>query len=160
MRNATGQTFNFEVRVVSRTEEGAVLADQWKRGGLNSEMYVMGKALSSRTDLKAQNKGVYWMADTATPGTWEFFRTAQIASDQNSWSGRNLGGFSQPEYDRLFDQLVNELNHSRFQSHYADMVRWTAQELPFLVAYYEISSNLTAIGPAFAGRLRSLPYRG
>ena len=151
VHNAGGQTLNFEVRVVSRTEEGLALADQWKRGGINAEMYAMGKPLSSRTDLKAANKGVFWMADAATPETWEFFRTAQIASDANGWTGRNLGGYSNPEYDRQYDGLVNELNPSRFESLYADFVRWTAQELPFVVAYYEISSNLTAFKGAIRG---------
>ena len=151
MHNAAGQTLNFEVRVVSRTEEGLALADQWKRGGINAEMTALGKPLSSRTDLKAANKGVFWMADAATPETWEFFRTAQVASDANGWTGRNLGGYSNPEYDRQYDALVNELNPSRFESLYADFVRWTAQELPFVVAYYEISSNLTAFKGAIRG---------
>ena len=33
----------------------------------NAEMYAIGKALSSRTDLKASNKGLFWMADTLKP---------------------------------------------------------------------------------------------
>lgn len=148
VHNAAGQSLNFEVRVVSRTEEGLALADQWKRGGINAEMYAIGKALSSRNDLKAANKGVFWMADTAVPDTFQFFRTTQIASDANGWAGRNLGGYSNPDYDRQYDQLVTELNATRFVSQYADFVRWTARELPFIVAYYEVSSNLVAFkGP-------------
>jgi peptide/nickel transport system substrate-binding protein len=148
VHNAAGQTLNFEVRVVSRTEEGLALADQWKQGGINAEMYAMGKPLSSRNDLKAANKGAFWMADSAVPDTFQFFRTSQIASDANGWAGRNLGGYSNPDYDRQYDQLVTELNPMRFVSEYADFVRWTARELPFIVAYYEVSSNMVAFkGP-------------
>jgi peptide/nickel transport system substrate-binding protein len=157
MANAAGQRLAIEVRVVSRVEEGLAVADQWKRGGLDAEMFTIGKGASNQQEMKATNKGVFWNAHTLTPDTLEMWKSNQIATEQNRWSGRNLSAYASPEFDRLFDGFVNELDTSKSQSLLADLLRWQAEELFWVPGYYEVASAITAFRAGIRGPGAILP---
>jgi len=157
MLNAAGQRFAIEVRVVSRVEEGLALTDQWKRGGLDAEMFTIGKGASNQQEMKATNKGVFWNAHTLTPETLEMWKSSQIATEQNRWSGRNLSAYGNSEFDRLFDGYANELDPAKSQSLFADLLRWQAGELFWVPAYYEVASAITAFRAGVRGPGGILP---
>jgi peptide/nickel transport system substrate-binding protein len=155
--NASGQRFFIEVRVVSRVEEGLALVDQWKRGGLDAEMFTIGKAAVNQQEMKSTNRGVFWNAHTLTPETLEMWKSSQIATEANRWSGRNVSGYGSAEFDRLYDQLVNELDPAKSRPLYADLLRWQVGELFWIPAYYEVASAITAFRGGIRGPGPILP---
>lgn len=147
-QNAAGQRFTTEVRVVEstplNTRQGLALVDQWKRGGLEVDFVSVGKNATNKAELKALSKGVFHQADTMTPDTFEQFRSTQFATEANRWSGRNITTYSNPELDRRWEQLGNELDGSARQSQYADLLRFTTDQVPFFLEYYDVASAITA----------------
>ena len=78
-----------------------------------------------------------------TPDTLEQFLSTQFATEANKWSGRNLTSFAHPELDRLYEQLGVELDPAQAQVRYADLLRFTTQEIPFFLEYYDVNSAIT-----------------
>jgi peptide/nickel transport system substrate-binding protein len=154
-QNRAGQKFSIEVRVVDSTpvnsRQGLALVDQWKRGGLESEFFLVGKTATNKPELKAMSKGVFHQSDTLTSDTFEQFLSTQFATEANRWSGRNLTAFGNPEFDRLYEELGVELDAAKGQSKYADLLRWTTQEIPFFLEYYDVNSAITAFRAGIHG---------
>jgi peptide/nickel transport system substrate-binding protein len=155
LQNSAGQKFTIDVRVVESTplnsRIGLAVADQWKQGGLQTEFMAIGKNATNKNELKATHKGIFWQSETMTPDTMEYYKSNQIATEGNRWSGRNLSSFVSPEFDRMYDGVANELDGSKRLSQYADLLRWTAQELPFITGYYDASSAITAFRSGIRG---------
>jgi ABC-type transport system substrate-binding protein len=86
-----------------------------------------------------------------TPDTFEQFLSSQFATEANKWSGRNLTSYGNPELDRLYEQLGVELDPARAQGRYADLLRWTTQELPFFLEYYDVNSAITLFRSGIRG---------
>lgn len=94
------------------------------------------EAIGFSVEIKAIEASVFFSADPGNPDTsahfyadiemyshsseavypidWgERFRTDQIASKANNWTGRNIARYDNPEFDRLHDQARVELNPER-----------------------------------------------
>jgi peptide/nickel transport system substrate-binding protein len=160
-QNGAGQQFSIEVRIVANTpinvQQGEALADQWKRGGLNAPLYSVPGTAANKSELKANPPGVFMQPDSLTPDTFEVFTSSQVATAQNSWQGRNLLGYVNPEFDRRYAQVNGALDLGQRQSLYADLLRWTVDELPYLPLYYSFDSATTAFHRGIRGPTGILP---
>ena len=67
--------------------------------------------------------------------------TAQIGTAANRWGGQNRGGWSNAEYDRLFEAFDSTLGRSTRIQRVVDLARLLSEELPS----YPLFSNLGAI---------------
>ena len=154
-QNSSGQRFNIEMRVVESTplnsRIGLAVVDSWKRGGLDVDFMAIGKNATNKNELKATHKGIFWQSETMSLETMEYYRSNQFATEQNRWSGRNLTSYANPDFDRMYETVANELDTSKRQSQYADLLRWVTQELPFLTGYYDASSAITAFRSGIRG---------
>jgi peptide/nickel transport system substrate-binding protein len=72
------------------------------------------------------------------------FISAQMQTAANRWQGRNLSGYSNPDFDRLYAQYVNALEIPKRQSLQVDLLKWGADEVLYLPLYYSSGSNTTA----------------
>jgi ABC-type transport system substrate-binding protein len=90
---------------------------------------------------------------TATSGGVEgteqlFKKIATIAapSPENRWRGSNLGAWSDPEYDRLYDAFNTTLDRPAREKVVAQMMKLASEQQPAIVLYH----NFTVIAHASA----------
>ncbi len=143
LQNSAGQRFVIEVRVGADSEsQGLALADQWKRGGLEVPVSLIANNAADRMKQRATSQGVFMNNQSVADDLVQKFTTAQIRTEQNNWSGANQSGYSNPMIDRLYADVVKELDPTRRQSLNADFLKFAADELIFLPVFYS-SGNLT-----------------
>lgn len=162
-QNPAGQRFGIQVRVVANapvnTRRGEALADQWKQSGFGGELFIIATQARDRQELKANSPGVFVMPDTLTPDLFEMFQSTHIALAENRWQGTNLLGYVNPEFDRRYGEYANALEMGRRQSIHADLLRWMADELPYLPLYYDVGSTTTVFRRGVSGPGRLSPVQ-
>jgi peptide/nickel transport system substrate-binding protein len=160
-QNSAGERFNIEVRVVANTpsnvQQGLALVDQWQRGGMESEIFSIAGSATNKPELKASNKGVFVQPDPMEPAFMEGFISAQMQTPENKWQGRNLSGYLNPDFDRLYAQYVNTLELGKRREVYADVLKRGADEVMFLPLYYSSGSNTAAFRRGLRGPGQVLP---
>ncbi|MPZ13095.1 MAG: hypothetical protein GEU73_01490 [Chloroflexi bacterium] len=63
-------------------------------------------------------------------------RAINVAAPENRWTGSNRGGWSDPEYDRLYDAFQTTLERDRRADQIASMMRLMTDQLPVLPVQY------------------------
>ncbi|TMB88580.1 MAG: hypothetical protein E6J45_11235 [Chloroflexi bacterium] len=162
-QNASGQHFNIEVRITANApalvQQALALGDQWKRGGLESDLFSIASNATNKPELKAASKGVYLQPDAITPDVLEGFTTPQIQTAQNEWQGKNLSGYSNPDYDRLYGQYATALEPTKWDALYADVLKRTADDALFLPLYYSSSTSTITFRRGVRGPAPVLPIQ-
>jgi len=79
-------------------------------------------------------------ASLFTPESIPFdrFHTSQIPSAQNSWEGNNRVGWRHPENDRVWEQLISELDAQKRVALFRRQQEIFAEELPSLPLYFRL----------------------
>jgi peptide/nickel transport system substrate-binding protein len=148
-----GQRFKIEVRVVDvsrgNVQQATALADQWKRGGVETDLFVIPFVGTNR-EARAMSP-FYWQSEGIQPWFFESFTTPQLQTAQNNWEGSNLSGFSDPEFDRLYTQYASTLDAPARQARYADLLKRVADEALFLPLYYSSGTSHTTFRRGIRG---------
>jgi len=82
--------------------------------------------------------------------------TSRIPSPQNRWNGTALGGWSNPEYDRAYDDYGSSLNRVERNIAVTRMMKLVTEELPILPLYYnfQVDAYVAGLaGPTTAGEV-------
>ncbi len=162
-QNAAGQKFGIQVRIVANapvnTRRGEVLADQWKQSGFGGELFIIATQATNRPELKATSPGVFVMPDTLSPDVLDMFQSFNVAAATNRWSGTNLLGYNNPEFDRLYNGYANALEETKRQSLQADLLRFVADDMFYIPLYYDVGSTTTVFRRGIRGPGRLSPVQ-
>jgi peptide/nickel transport system substrate-binding protein len=91
---------NFSVQAASEIERmQQILADSWRRAGFEVQTDVIAPQVYTQLDTRHTLPGVSYAFFQGESG----FLSSEIGTAANRWRGRNRTGWSNPEYDRLFD---------------------------------------------------------
>lgn len=146
--NASGERFTIELRVVANSaynvNMGLAITDQWKTARLNPTQFIITNELPTRQreQLKATPNGVFWQPDALRSRILEVFTTAQSSTEQSLWRGNNYGAYPNPTYDQLYDRFVSTLQSSRRQELQADLLKYLAEEVPFIPNLYGPNNSM------------------
>ena len=66
-------------------------------------------------------------------------RSADIATEANKYSGRNVAGYSNPRFDALLDRLHVSIDPQEQARIHIDMAREAFTDLPELPLYFQIT---------------------
>ncbi len=77
------------------------------------------------------------------------FHSSQIPSAENNWEGDNRAGWRNPENDRIWEQLISELDEKRRVQLLARQQEIFAEDLPSLPLFFAL--NLTTSHQALRG---------
>jgi peptide/nickel transport system substrate-binding protein len=103
--------FSTEMTVLQSPQnenEMHVMAESWRRAGFDISEKVWSAAQSSDSELRATHPGIAnTSAGAGTPGDVLLaeFESSQVPTARNRWTGSNRGGWTNPEFDRLVQQL-------------------------------------------------------
>ena len=151
--NAAGQRFSPELRAVSTGQEereNAIVADSWRRVGVD----VRSRMLSEVEDSDREFRSTFPAFSQANTGLDEptlliKLYSGNIPTAVNRWTGSNRGGWSHPEFDRLYEVVTQSLDRSDRNQAVADAMKVVNDELPVFPLYYNYI--VTAHGAALAG---------
>lgn len=108
-------------------------ADQWKRAGIDVEVYISPRQQASDREYRATLPGTDLVRQPFDPAR---LISKDIPTPQNNWVGSNRTGWSDPEHDRLADLYYVTIPLNERRQHIAGMMKiLTEQAMPLGVIY-------------------------
>ena len=154
LANATGEAFRVQVQNQSGGQperETAIMMDTWKRAGFDTFPNILRPPASGDPELRAIFSGV----QTASGGMGleemvNYVAGPEIPTQANRWRGSNRGGWSDPEFDRLYAIYNRTLDGGDRVRLLARMMAMVNEELPVIPLFmnFGVSAHLgSLVGP-------------
>ncbi len=150
-----------EVRGVSGGQEEhdtTIVSGQLKENGFDTSMLLLP---SSARQVDDRTKGTFpgLTLNNNTLSRRDFgldkFITSRIGGPHDNWVGGNRMGWSNPEFDRLFDAWTTSLDPNQRLDNLTKMMRLLADEVPATPLYYNF--QVVAHTPSLRGPMRISP---
>ena len=152
---------DFQVRATEQFVRGqTIMVDYWRRAGFfvqPSQLPEVQVDISERHTFPA-------MAGQSAGGSeverLQRFASAEIGLATNRWRGSNRGGWSNPEYDRLWDGFKQTLDRPERNRLAVQMMRVLNDDLPSYVVYanFAVMAHTASLkGPQVETRETSAP---
>ncbi len=117
----------------------AIMAETWARAGIETVTSTI--TTSQQRDLVNRN---------TFPGIGQVgganYATEQSGSPENRWTGRNLGGFSHPAYDALWQAFNTTLERPERNRLQVEMARFETEQVPGMMLYFNANGIAYATG--------------
>ncbi len=136
-----GGVFRPELRASASDQnarEQAIIADTWRRAGIDVQSRLLSEVEQNDRELRSTYPA---FATADTVGLEE--RTVYVklygpnaASPANRWSGSNRGGWENPQYDQLYDQLTTNLDRAARTQAIVQAAKLVSEEVPLYPLYY------------------------
>lgn len=137
-RSSAGESFAPEVRGEQQNEL-VILVDGWRRAGFNASISVTPPALATDNEYRAFLPALAVTKSSVADRTVASkYATETIATPENRYGGTNKGGYSNPEYDRLYTTFTGSLDREEQSSLMVQMLRMASEDLPGLPLYYDL----------------------
>jgi peptide/nickel transport system substrate-binding protein len=143
LQTADGERLRMEMGSTGATpgapeaREAITIADQWKSGGVDSTFKFMNQDASDLNEIRALLVGGHQRSSGLDPiSTFESYITPEVAAQSNRWRGKNRGGHSNPEYDRLFNELLSTLDPAQQLAATASLAKLASETVSFIPLYY------------------------
>ena len=136
-----GERFRPELRASASDQnarEQAIIADSWRRAGID----VQSRLLSEIEQNDRELRSIYPAFATAdTVGleervVYNKLYGPNMATPANRWAGSNRGGWVNPEFDRLFDQMTTNLDRNARVEAIVQAAKMVSEEVPVYPLYY------------------------
>jgi peptide/nickel transport system substrate-binding protein len=161
--SASGERFSPEYIVEAGTVFERMLAlmtETWARAGIEVQPGVLPTPAMRDNEARATFTALYAPSTGAGERSLQVQASSQIGSPANRWIGSNRGGWSFPEYDRLYEQYNATLDRRERDRLVIELVRTHSEQLPVYYTYFNIGvlAHLSTLkGPA-AGYVDRLAY--
>ncbi|OLQ94600.1 peptide ABC transporter [Vibrio ponticus] len=118
---------------------------QWKKVGIKAVINNQTARVYFGTTLtQRQHKGLAMFAWSSAPENTPrtMMHSEFIPTEANNWAGQNFGGYSNPEMDKLIDQIEAELNVEKRMALWKQYQNHYATQLPAIPLYYRADSYI------------------
>lgn len=135
--DAAGKRFvlDFERDTDSEQERiQLILVDTWQKAGFQVHPYPL--PVGAPLEHRATFPGIQGTGG-ASEASWT---TATLATAANRWAGSNKGGWTSPEYDRLYNAFNSSLDQAERTRHFIQMQVLFTQNLPMFLNYFSIKT--------------------
>ena len=129
--------------------ERAVIADGWRRVGF--EVSETQLSASQTTDPQVRATAPGFLTSGASGGESALMRyvSSQIGNANNRWRGNNYSAWSNPEFDRLYEQFNSTLDRSERTRQAIEMLKLVTDDVAHIVFYHD--PGVTAFTSALTG---------
>lgn len=131
-------------------KERAVLADGWRRAGFEVAESILPPSLSPDPEYRATWPSVHTSAAPLGEAAISRWTSAQIGTPANRWRGSNAAGWSNSEYDRLYDAFNSTLDRADRDRQVVQMMRVLTEDVGALFFFHNpsvIAHTATLSGP-------------
>ena len=140
-QNSAGQALTIDVTASGQGDnvaEATAIAGQWSASGFQSRPtpYPANLATEAAGEVRHSSPGALlgpWNFTTSDPRN---LTAPEIGSAATRWRGSNYGGYVNPAYDALYEQLTSELDTMRRQEMHLEMLKILAEQLPVIPLFY------------------------
>ncbi len=140
-----GERFSFEHLVIAGSQnerQSAIMADGWRRAGFDVREGTIPSAQATNGEVRATFSALSSVATGGGEPGLNFLASAQIPTPGNRWRGNNRGGWSNAEYDRLWDAFQTTLDRGERNRIVIQMMRVATEDVAMLFLFH--SPNVTA----------------
>jgi len=117
--------------------EGTIIVEAYRRMGLNSVLRVLPSVLFGDGQARASFGAMQLTGGGGFErGLGNSLGTVSISRPENRWQGSNRGAWSNPEFDRLWDQYNMTLDQPGQIQLLAQMEQFHTSEVPTIFMYY------------------------
>jgi peptide/nickel transport system substrate-binding protein len=137
--NTAGERFRPDSQALAGVvfERGqAIVVNSWARAGIETVPSVLPNALSR----DPMNRHTFPGLGGSQNGVREAFTAEQIGTPENRWAGNNRGGWTDPEYERLWTAFNTTLPRSERDQLQVRMAAMATEKLPSFMLYFLGSS--------------------
>jgi peptide/nickel transport system substrate-binding protein len=153
-----GEPFRLEVAALSGSQrENEIFVDGYRRSGVDAFTYVIPLAQAADNQFRALRPGLArsGLGARALSG----FVSSGVPRPENRWGGNIRGGWTNPEYDRLWGLYDTTLDPAQRTRYVGEMERLIADEVAGIPSFFTVTVN--AHTPAIRGVvIRSTPDGG
>lgn len=139
--DATGERFRPSFWVTSGSQferQLALMTDTWRKAGIDVQPYILPVAQGRDNQARSTYPGILQNTIGFVPTSAENFTTGQIGTAATRWAGSNRGGWSNAEYDRLWQSANGTLDQSQRNQLVVRMLKTVSEELPTLMFYHNL----------------------
>ncbi|HZT07913.1 MAG TPA: ABC transporter substrate-binding protein [Chloroflexota bacterium] len=137
-------------------QEAATYVDSLRRAGVDASPNVITAAQLGDRRLRALLPGLVLRG--GGPGL-DGLTSSAIAGPENRWTGDNRYGWSNGEYDRVFEAWASTLDQQERNSLTAQLERIISEELPIIPNFFGVNVN-AVVGPLQGPVTRQTPGSG
>lgn len=134
--NPQGRRFHIDFAVQNASEierMQAIVSDSWRRAGFEVRTAVIGTQLYTQQETRHTLPGLGYAFFSGAENT---FRSSEIGTAANRWSGNNRSAWTHPEYDRLWEATNATLDLSERGRYIAQMMALVSEYLPGYALYF------------------------
>ena len=118
--------------------EANIIQDSWARIGIDMDPKILSAVESRQNSSRTTFPDMYASSTSIRESGLDIFSTAQIASANRNWAGNNRGGWSNPDYERLWSAYSTTLDRSERNQQIVEMMKVVNDQLPGLMLYFNI----------------------
>ena len=137
------------------------MVDTWRRAGIDAQPYVIPVAETRDNSTRVLFPGMlsHGISTNERQGLETLF-SGQIPTAANRWRGANRPGWSNAEYDRLWDGFNTIFDRTERNQQIVGMMKVVSDELPYIPLYYNLSvqSWRSALKGPTKSTPETLPY--
>jgi peptide/nickel transport system substrate-binding protein len=123
-----------------REQLHAIMLNSWQRAGIAAQPMIMSAALERDQQARATFPGVLVHSiGLGEASSASSLASEEIATPANRWNGSNRGGWTNPEYELLWERFNTTLNRPEQVQAFVQMMKLQSEQLP----NYPLSNFLT-----------------
>lgn len=112
--------------------ELAIMEEGWRRAGIDVIPRVLTPGEFADTEFKSKFPALFTTGTGSDERAVLIFRTSAIPRAENRFSGLNLAGWSNPEYDRLYELFATTLSRPERDQQIAQLLKMVSEEVPVI----------------------------
>jgi len=133
----------------SNEREALILADGWKRAGIEAPIHLLSAAEALNNEL-ISTFPAFRLGDTGVDNAHDKFRSDAIATAATRWSGGNRGGYSDPDYDRFYSLMSTSLDRNERNQGFVQGMKLLSDQAATFPLYYRygvVAHAADLVGP-------------
>jgi peptide/nickel transport system substrate-binding protein len=151
---STGERFNIQLRAaqvggaqVGKDRELTVVADSWKRVGVESSLNLQTIGASGDRGYEAVQPGIFLIGNMSPlTNLFRQLNSRFVATEANRWTGFNLTGFSDPQIDSLLDRYYVTIEPTERLNLDRQLVQKGMGDVVVLPLYWEVVPTVVLEG--------------
>lgn len=157
--DASGQRFQPDFWVTAGPlfeKQLAIMTDTWQRAGIDVQPWAIPVAMTRDNSTRMLYPGILSHGvNTSERDALLNMTTEAIGTPANRFTGTNRGGWSNPEYDRLWGLYASTLDRSERTRYVIEIMQLRAEQLPSIMLFFNYS--VVAHAAALRGPTRNAP---
>ena len=115
-----------------------IIHSTWNGAGIEIDPQTLPGNIGNVNEYRATFPDMYASSTGIRESALDIFAASQIATAQRNWAGNNRGGWSNPDYERLWSAYSTTLDRSERNQQIVEMMKVVTDQLPGIMLYFNI----------------------